>query len=131
MGLFLFSETIMSKIENRRQLILDKILKRVKVQYLGFILNGVPSPCHIWTGPTSGNGRGGGYPRFCLDGVTTAVHLVLFTHFFGFIPRSKQVDHLCNNRLCLNKDHFDLVTHKENQKRRAKRAKQKFICERA
>jgi hypothetical protein len=32
-----------------------------------------------------------------------------------------QVDHLCNNRLCCNPEHLELVTHQENQKRRATR----------
>ncbi len=111
-------------ITNRRMDILSKILKRVKIEYLGYKINGVDSPCHIWQGPTSGNGRGGGYARMCLNGQTVAVHLVMFTHWFGYIPGKKQIDHKCHNRLCCNKDHLELVTHLENQKRRAKRAKE-------
>jgi hypothetical protein len=109
----------------RREDILSKILKRVRVEYLGFELHGIPSPCHIWTGPDSGNGRGGGYGRICIDGQTCAVHIVIFTHFFGYKPSKKQVDHLCNNRLCCNPDHLVLVTHLKNQRLRAKRARDK------
>lgn len=59
----------------------------------------------------------------CLDGHTVAVHIVMFCNFFGLIPGNKQIDHKCNNRLCCNPDHLEMVTHLENQKRRAKRKK--------
>lgn len=74
--------------------------------------------CWNWTGPTSGAGRGGGYPRMCLDGQTVAVHRVVFTHFNGFVPGKKQIDHTCRNRCCVNPEHLEMVTHKENQRRR-------------
>lgn len=76
-------------IDGRRNLIFRKIMQRIK-------------SC----------------PGMCLDGQTVAVHRVIFTHFFGFIPGKKQIDHKCRNRLCCNPDHLELVTHKENQRRR-------------
>lgn len=80
--------------------------------------------CHIWTGPTSGDtGRGKGYPRMNLDGQTVAVHRVVYTNEHGYIPGRKQIDHDCNNRLCVNIKHLFMTTHKKNQKLRAKRAK--------
>ncbi|WP_292130972.1 HNH endonuclease signature motif containing protein [Mesorhizobium sp.] len=86
---------------------------------MGYVdAKGQPSPCHIWTGPDSGSGRGGGYPRMSLDGQTVAVHLVNWTNEHGFIPGKKQLDHLCRTRLCIRDDHLELVTHKQNQKRR-------------
>lgn len=108
---------------DRRQVIIQKIKDRCDIVDLGFIINGKPSPCHLWTGPHSGNGRGGGYGRMCLDGQTVATHLVAFTHYYGYIPSKKQVDHLCNNRLCCNPQHLELVTHLTNQRRRASRSK--------
>lgn len=102
----------------RRLRIIEKLYARIEVQDLGFTLDGAPSPCHIWTGPTSGDGRGGGYGRMSLDGQTVATHIVAFTHYFGFIPGRKQVDHLCRHRLCCNPVHLDLVTHLQNQRRR-------------
>lgn len=74
--------------------------------------------CWIWQGQTSGNGRGGGYGRVALGGTTMAVHRVAYTHFYGIIPHKKQIDHLCKNRACWNPDHLDMVTHKQNQRRR-------------
>ena len=118
---------------NRKQTIFDKIIKRTRVEYLGYEIDSVPSPCFIWQGGNSGIGKGGGYGRMHLDGQTVAVHLVIFTHFFGYIPGKKQIDHLCNNRLCCNKDHLEMVTHLKNQRRRAARAKAKkaINCEKA
>ena len=108
----------------RREDILSKIEARLLVEDLGFILNGQPSPCHIWQGPTSGDGRGGGYGRMSLNGTTCAVHIVIFTNYFGYIPPKKQIDHLCNNRLCCNPAHLEMVSHLTNQRRRAKRQKE-------
>lgn len=100
----------------RREDIIGKIMSRVVICPI--------SNCWIWQGPDSGEGRGGGYGRVSISGVTSAVHLVVYTHFFGYIPGRKQVDHKCNNRLCCNPLHLELVTHKQNQKRRASRAKE-------
>ena len=109
----------------RRSAILARLKARTAIVDTGFTINGVPSPCHLWTGPTSGDGRGGGYGRMSLDGQTVATHIVSYVHHFGYLPSKKQVDHLCNQRLCWNPDHLEGVTHKRNQIRRAKRAKEK------
>lgn len=110
-------------ISTRREEIMLRIHERVVVVDNGFTLDGKPSPCHIWTGPDSGTGRGGGYSRMSLNSQTVAVHLVVYTHFYGYIPGKKQVDHKCNIRLCCNPAHLELVSHLKNQQLRAKRAK--------
>lgn len=85
-------------------------------------------PCLEWQGPDSGKpgrgrtkGRGHSYARGCFDGVTCAVHRVLWITLNGFLPSKKQLDHLCHNRRCVL--HCEPVTHKENQRRRAHHAK--------
>lgn len=103
-------------MSTRRLDIFAKVMARVRITDTGWL-----TPCWLWTGPTSGKGRGGGYGRMALSGQTVAVHLVMFCHFFGFIPGKKQVDHLCNVRKCCNPDHLELLTHKQNQKRRDQR----------
>ena len=112
-----------NELDDRRNGIIKRIHERVLVVDNGFSVDGRPSPCHIWQGPTSGEGRGGGYGRMSLNGQTVAVHLVVYSHFYGYIPGKKQIDHLCNNRLCCNPLHLEMVTHKTNQKRRAARSK--------
>ena len=111
-------------LADRRNEIMFRIYDRVEVQDLGFVLDNKPSPCHIWTGPDSGDGRGGGYGRMSLNSQTVAVHLVVYTHYFGYIPGKKQVDHKCNQRLCCNPSHLELMSHLRNQRLRAKRAKE-------
>lgn len=110
-------------IPPRREQIRQKVLSRVEIDQI--------TGCWIWLGPTSGTtGRGHGYPRMFLDGQTVAVHLVMWTNEHGFIPGKKQIDHKCRNRLCVNPspDHTELVTHKENQRRRDA-ARQQFQAE--
>lgn len=102
----------------RREEIRAKIMARVHIDPI--------TGCHIWLGPTSGDtGRGKGYPRMNLNGQTVAVHIVMWTNEHGYIPGKKQLDHKCRNRLCVNPapEHLELVTHKENQRRRDKAAK--------
>ena len=106
----------------RRTSIHEKIMANVLVQFTGYEIDGIPSPCHIWQGGNSGTGRGGGYARMSLSGQTVAVHIVSWVNKNGFVPGKKQIDHKCNNRLCVNELHLEMVTHKQNQKRRAKRA---------
>ncbi len=110
---------------NRRETIMRRIFARVKLEPC----EALGTPCWLWQGPTSGKGykaheapkkvRGHGYGRMSLDGQTVAVHLVVWTHFNGFIPGKKQLDHLCPHRHCCNPAHLDLVSHLTNQKRRA------------
>lgn len=106
---------------DRRQMIFDKIMAQT--------VRDLETGCLIWTGSTSGKGRGGGYPRMKLDGQTVAVHRVLFTHYHGYVPGKKQIDHSCNNRLCLEKDHHSMMTHKRNQKLRDLRRKAQAVEE--
>lgn len=112
------------EVFDRRLSIIERIYERVLVVDTGFVLDDMPSPCHLWQGPTSGEGRGGGYGRMSLNSQTVAVHLVVYTHYFGYIPGKKQVDHKCNQRLCCNPIHLQMVSHLRNQRLRAKRAKE-------
>lgn len=106
---------------NRRYEIIDRIILDCYIHPEDdpkYSWNG--SGCWIWQRADSGNGRGGGYPRMSLSGQTVAVHIVSYTHFFGYIPSKKQIDHLCCNRLCVNPNHLEMLTHKQNQRRRRK-----------
>lgn len=107
--------------EGRRLVIFTKIMSRVRMVHRGYREldeNGewVYSACYEWQGPTSGKGRGGGYPRMSLDGQTVAVHIAMFVNKHGFVPGKKQVDHKCENRLCVRLAHLQMVTHKKNQR---------------
>lgn len=97
---------------DRREALFAKVMARVDVQ---------PCGCYLWTGPDSGTGRGGGYPRMCVDGGTMAVHIVMWVIQNGPIPPKKQIDHECSTRLCVNPAHLKMVTHLKNQRLRDQR----------
>lgn len=94
----------------RREALLARVLERVEIDEV--------SGCWIWTGPTSGTKCNEGYPRMSLDGQTVSVHRVTAMLAFGFLHSRRQVDHTCRNRLCVNPAHLELVTHKQNCRRR-------------
>jgi hypothetical protein len=105
----------MNDERSRRDVLRDKVMARVVIDEDG---------CYIWQGPDSGNGRGGGYPRMNVDNATMAVHIVMWVIEHGPIPPRKQLDHRCRKRRCVNPFKCtELVTHLENQKRRAKAAR--------
>lgn len=104
------TRTLTLTMSSRRQSIKKRILKNC------FICP--ETGCWIWQGADSGNGRGGGYGRMSLDGHTVSVHKVMYTNEYGYVPGKKQIDHTCGNRRCCNPKHLEMVTHRENQRRR-------------
>ena len=107
---------------DRKNRILRRIMKQVLISTTSFYHG---TPCWEWTGPTSGkpdpenrDTRGHSYPRMTINGFSCAVHRVMYTHFFGFIPGKMTVDHECKNRLCLSPHHLSLISHYENTRRR-------------
>ncbi len=102
----------------RRDRIREKIMARVEIVEAPPHVDPSLGPCKLWTGPDSGSGRGGDYPRMNLDGQTVAVHIVSWTNEHGFVPGKKQLDHICRRRRCVSDLHLELVTHKQNQRRR-------------
>ena len=102
----------------RRDRIRAKLMSRTDIVDTGY-----ETPCHLWTGPTSGDGKGGDYGRMSLDGATVATHIAAWTNEHGLIPPRKQLDHLCGQRRCWREDHLELVTHRKNQRRRDQRRK--------
>lgn len=105
----------------------DKIMQRIIANIL-IMDTGYTSPCYVWTGSNSQQKRGNSYARMSILGVTTAVHLFLWKKFNGAIKKKYQIDHMCNNTLCVRLDHFQMVTHLKNQRLRAKRTKEKFYA---
>lgn len=70
--------------------------------------------CWEWKGAK----RGYGYPVIKIDNRSVAAHRVSYEMFVGSIPIDYEIDHLCNNRICVNPNHLEPVTHLVNITRR-------------
>lgn len=67
-----------------------------------------PKNCWIWTGK-----KVAGYGHFR----GKYAHRLVYSAIVGQIPPGLSLDHLCRNTRCVNPDHLDPVTHKENVRR--------------
>jgi hypothetical protein len=82
-----------------------------------------PTGCHIWRGRLDRDG----YGVVCADGTQYRAHRYFWTKLRGPIPDKTVLDHLltdrprkpgpCTSRACVNPDHLEPVTWKENGKR--------------
>lgn len=78
----------------------------------------IPEPnsgCWLWIGghdPKTGYGTA----RYPKDGINKVqpVHRIVYELEKGPIPDKMDLDHLCRNPACVNPDHLEPVTHKEN-----------------
>ena len=71
------------------------------------------SGCWLWTGCVGSHG----YAQVAVEAGTTIVHRILYEEKYGIIPEHLECDHLCRVRCCVNPDHLELVTRRENVRR--------------
>ena len=69
-----------------------------------------PEACWEWMAARSRSG----YGVFWLDGKLRYAHRVSYESINGSIPDGLQLDHLCRNRACVNPDHLEPVSNREN-----------------
>lgn len=73
----------------------------------------VPEPntgCWLWIGNTTN----AGYSRVWDGERINTGHRISYTVFRGPVADGLTIDHLCRVRSCVNPDHLEAVTHREN-----------------
>lgn len=66
--------------------------------------------CWIWQKAK----KPSGYGNLFRDGKWWIAHRYYYTQTFGHIPDDCVIDHLCKNTSCVNPDHLEAVSQKEN-----------------
>ena len=74
---------------------------------------GHPLGCWQWTGAKDTSG----YGHVTRSRKRKRSHRVAYEYLLGPIPAGLQIDHLCKNKVCVNPDHLEPVTHQENLRR--------------
>lgn len=87
----------------------------------------VASGCWNWTASNCGHPvhtkHKYGYVRLMAPNahLRRCSHIVTYESIIGLVPEGKELDHLCDNKLCCNPFHLEAVTHQENCRRRSLR----------
>ena len=66
--------------------------------------------CWNWMGSNTGNG----YGLIWRDGRNVVAHRASYELWREQVPVGFELDHLCENKKCVNPDHLEIVTHSEN-----------------
>lgn len=69
-----------------------------------------PTECWQWIGGKHQNG----YGVFYVKNKQILAHRWSYEHFKEPIPENLVIDHLCRNRACVNPEHMEIVTTREN-----------------
>jgi len=67
--------------------------------------------CWIWQDKSINTS---GYAQIKIQKKQVLVHRLSYELFNGKLEKNLVIDHLCRNKLCINPDHLELVTRKEN-----------------
>lgn len=76
----------------------------------------VEGECWIWIGRrnSSGYGRLNLWDKELKKSYTVYAHREAYRLAKGYITKGEEIHHICKNRLCINPEHLELVSHKEN-----------------
>lgn len=70
--------------------------------------------CWIWSGKVDKTGYGSFGMRVEKASRTRTAHKIVYETLVGEVPEGMQLDHLCKVPLCVNPEHLEIVTPREN-----------------
>ncbi len=89
------------------------IMKSLQERFESKIMPEPNSGCWLWLGSLTHNG----YGSIWANGRLKRAPRVSYELHVGIIPHGLEIDHLCRVRCCVNPDHLEAVTRKENARR--------------
>lgn len=99
-------------------------------RFMAFVVPEPNSGCWLWTGYVNSDG----YAQFGVNGSSVGAHRWAYKRFVGEVSAPLMLDHKCRVRSCVNPDHLEAVTNRENARRGAmhgtfgKRNRSKMFC---
>ena len=89
--------------------VVDELHKNAAVRFFSKVQK--TKTCWIWTASK----KSGGYGQFGFNGSCSFfAHRFSYEYHKGPIPEGMTIDHICRNKSCVNPDHLEAVTNKEN-----------------
>jgi len=88
-----------------KQIEIQNFVQKIEIDPLTF--------CWNWIGHIIRKG----YGYFHFNNKDGLAHRFAYKYWKGEIPTGLELDHLCNNKKCVNPSHLEVVTHVENMRR--------------
>lgn len=88
----------------------QRFWSKVKISKTNFYNN---APCWEWVACKNKYG----YGKFAVNSKPEYAHRLSYEDRYGKIPKGLVINHLCRNRKCVNTQHLEVVTVKENNQK--------------
>jgi len=99
-------------------------INNIKIPYGGVAMSRITNKvvidevtgCHLWQGCSTNGGYGMLRVGSITDGSRTmkGVHVIVYEHYNGKVPKGMVVKHSCDTPSCCNPDHLSAATQREN-----------------